>query len=175
MENGDQVNGLMMEYIHPSFTLRGIPENVPDKGMWQELGEMAVKLVQDVGDSGALNEDVRLDNILIVPVKEGYYEDEDQGDEEDLGNDSDVSRRLRFFKAVMIDFGLARVRREDEADEDWKKARYFRDEEGAVGYVLEKFLKRQQAQNGKLGHSSLDIHTDSKYRITTTKQRSRSR
>ena len=136
---GNYVNGLIMEYIQPSFTLRDIPENVPDTGMWQELGEVAVKLVQGVGDYGILHEDVRLDNILVVPVKEGYYEERE--DEEDSNNGLDNSRKLRFFKAVMIDFGLARARREDEADEDWKKARYFRDEEGAVGYVLENFLR----------------------------------
>lgn len=159
------VSGMLMEYIQPSFSLRGIPENVSDKSLWQDLGEMAVALVQDVGDYGVLDEDVRLDNILMVPVKDGYYsqklgvEGEDEfGDNNErpggLDGDKDSSmksaggRDLKFYRAVRIDFGLARVRRDDETDEDWRKARRFRDEEGAVGFVLEMHLRKAANANG---------------------------
>jgi len=148
--NPMKVGGLLMEYIQPSFSLRGIPENVPDKSLWQDLGEMAVELVQDVGDYGVLDEDVRLDNILMVPVKDGYCSEklgEEVGDEfgvehRDMDMESTGGRDLKFYRAVRIDFGLARVRRDDETDGDWRKARHFRDEEGAVGFVLETHLRK---------------------------------
>lgn len=44
-------------------------------------------------------------------------------------------------RVVMIDFGLTRLRREDEGDEEWRRAKKTQDEEGAVGYVFEKYSR----------------------------------
>ncbi|KAJ4484176.1 hypothetical protein C8J55DRAFT_548624 [Lentinula edodes] len=44
----------------------------------------------------------------------------------------------RCREAVIIDFAQARLRWEDEDDEHWKRVKWSTDEEGAVGYVLQK-------------------------------------
>ncbi|KAF9477545.1 hypothetical protein BDN70DRAFT_881030 [Pholiota conissans] len=46
------------------------------------------------------------------------------------------------FSVVMIDFGIARVQGEDETDEEFRRARRAQDEEGAIGYVLERWLMK---------------------------------
>ena len=140
--DGAEVRGLLMEYISPSFTLREIPEIIPDRALWQDAGKTAVKLVQDIGDLGVINQDVRLDNVLLVHIKDGFQDDDV---EEEMVFEE--ARTLKFFKAVMIDFGLSRLQMEDETDDDFRRARHQQDEEGAVGFVLEKHLMK--AVSGK--------------------------
>lgn len=41
----------------------------------------------------------------------------------------------------MIDFGLCQFRRESRDEEDWRKWKLLQDEEGAVGYVMQRYLK----------------------------------
>ncbi|KAF9532195.1 hypothetical protein CPB83DRAFT_663485 [Crepidotus variabilis] len=140
-----QIRGMLMEYIHPAFPLREVLTHISDPKKWQEVGETAVRIVQVVGDRGVLNQDVRLDNVLIVPVEGGYQEDnnileEDENDDDDMINIMESREGTKYFRAVMIDFGLARLRREDETQEAWRKARRLQDEEGAIGYVFEKHL-----------------------------------
>lgn len=105
------VGGILIEYI-PSFRLREIKEHLP-KETWDAIGNGAVALVNLISDRGVLNSDVRLENILVTTT--------------------DPPR------VVMIDFGLTRLRREDEGDEEWRRAKKSQDEEGAVGYVFEKY------------------------------------
>ncbi|KAJ3512988.1 hypothetical protein NLJ89_g3201 [Agrocybe chaxingu] len=136
------VRGMLMQYIDPSFSLRDIPERIPDQTRWQEVGEAAVKVVQVVGDYGILNDDVRLDNILVVPTRE---EDEKQADAD---SEDQPERSTQRFKTVMIDFGIARAQRKNETDDEFRRERRRCDEEGAVGYVLEKHLmKAKQSSN----------------------------
>ena len=140
--------GILMEYLADSFSLRDIPYNVPDQTLWQGIGEAAVKLVQQVGDLGVLNRDVRLDNILVVPVHsrlprefQGFDPSSELLEEEHI-RIQPLTNASQQFKLVMIDFGLARVQAPDESDEEFRKARLSQDEEGAVGFVLEGHLKK---------------------------------
>lgn len=84
------VDGTLIEYI-PSFCLREIKERLP-KETWDAIGNEAVALVNLISDRGVLNSDVRLENILVTTT--------------------DPPR------VMMIDFGLTRLRREDESDEE---------------------------------------------------------
>ncbi|EUC60541.1 hypothetical protein RSOL_350990, partial [Rhizoctonia solani AG-3 Rhs1AP] len=68
----------------------------------------AVDIVNAYSDLHILNRDVRLENWIVKP------------------NGSEV---------VMIDFGHCRLRREDEDDQAWKRAKGSEDEEGCVGCV----------------------------------------
>ncbi|KAJ3870370.1 hypothetical protein F5051DRAFT_423841, partial [Lentinula edodes] len=52
--------------------------------------------------------------------------------------DRDVLNKDRCREAVIIDFAQAHLRWEDEDDEQWKRVKWSTDEEGAVGYVLQK-------------------------------------
>ncbi|KAG8781072.1 hypothetical protein FRC12_022265 [Ceratobasidium sp. 428] len=67
----------------------------------------ALRVVDACGDLGVLNQDVRLGNFIVKP-------------------DGDV---------VMIDFAQSRLRKEDEDDLDWKRAKRNEDEEGCVGWA----------------------------------------
>ncbi|CAA7271854.1 unnamed protein product [Cyclocybe aegerita] len=132
-----EVRGVLMQYIDPSFSLRDIPERIPDQTQWQEVGEAAVKVVQIVGDYGILNDDVRLDNILVVPTSR-----EEDGEQDDADSEDQPECSTQRFKTVMIDFGIARTQRKDETDDEFRRERRRCDEEGAVGYVLEKHLMK---------------------------------
>lgn len=45
------------------------------------------------------------------------------------------------FKVFMIDFALCRFRREYKTDNDWRECKAHEDEEGAVGFVMQKYLQ----------------------------------
>lgn len=45
------------------------------------------------------------------------------------------------FKVVMIDFALCHFRREYKSEEDWREFKAYEDEEGAVGYVMQRYLQ----------------------------------
>ncbi|KAF8969704.1 hypothetical protein BDZ97DRAFT_1794744 [Flammula alnicola] len=149
-----QAKGLLMEYKHSSFSLRDIPERIRNQDLWHNVGKAAVKLVQEVGDLGVLNRDVRLDNILVVPLETSSSDKVPSPDSswELLPNPQELEPRneTKQFKLIMIDFGMARVQGEDETDEEFRKARRSQDEEGAVGYVLEQYLMKRRAE---LSHS----------------------
>ncbi|KAG8742102.1 hypothetical protein FRC10_002038, partial [Ceratobasidium sp. 414] len=68
----------------------------------------ALRILDICGDLGVLNEDVRLGNFIVKPDGRS---------------------------AVMLDFAQARLRREDEDDMEWKKAKWGEDEEGCLGYA----------------------------------------
>lgn len=77
------------------------------------IGSAAVAIVIACGDLGVLNYDIRLPNFLVRP---------------------DDPKRL----VVMVDFADTRLRGEDEDDETWRIAKAEEDEEGAVGYPLQR-------------------------------------
>ncbi|KAF9053047.1 hypothetical protein BJ165DRAFT_833749 [Panaeolus papilionaceus] len=130
---------LLLQYIDHSFTLRDVPEKIPNTSLWSDIGKAAVKLVQDIGDLGVLNRDVRLDNFLVVPViasKSAKRTASKRKNSPESG-----AQENKKFKVVMIDFGLARVWDEDEETEEaFRRARLQEDEEGAVGCVFENHL-----------------------------------
>ena len=85
---------------------------------WQYICEDAIRIVNVIGDRDIRNEDVKPRNFIIrwEPV-EGK------------------------FKAFMIDFALCEFRREDQDERDWREWKAIQDEEGAVGYVMQRYLK----------------------------------
>lgn len=71
----------------------------------------AIHIVDVCGDMGVLNHDVRMENFIARP-----------GGSE----------------LVMIDFAQSRLRGSEESDEEWREAKWSRDEEGAIGYTAQK-------------------------------------
>lgn len=137
----EQVQGLLMEYKNPSFPLRDIPERIPNRDLWHDIGKASVKLVQEIGDMGVLNRDIRLDNILVVPVQDRASPNS-SWELIPSFRQLELEGETESFKVFMIDFGIARIQGEDETDEEFRKARRSQDEEGAIGYVLEQYLMR---------------------------------
>jgi len=107
--------GVLLQYL-PGFSLTTLADNAP-KESWQGIVDQAIQIVHILDDHGILNADVRPDNFIIVPKDDEY-------------------------QVFMIDFGQCRFRREDESDEQWGRAKWIQDEEGAVGYVMRMMLRK---------------------------------
>ncbi|KAL1841162.1 hypothetical protein VTK73DRAFT_3580 [Phialemonium thermophilum] len=113
------VRGLLLDYL-PGFTLTSLTRHVPESA-WQRTVDQALRLVHVLGDHDILNRDVRPDNFVVVPPQRGGRDD---------------------YRVFMVDFGHCRRRRPDESDADWGKAKWRQNEEGAVGAVMQHFLRR---------------------------------
>ncbi|KAH7174859.1 uncharacterized protein B0J16DRAFT_349288 [Fusarium flagelliforme] len=107
--------GVLLQYLQ-GFQLTTLADNAP-KEFWQNIVDQAIRIVHILNDHEILNADVRPDNFIIIP----------KGDK---------------YAVFMIDFGQCRFRREDESDEQWGRAKWIQDEEGAVGYVMRMMLRK---------------------------------
>lgn len=83
---------------------------------WQAICEDAIRIVNLIGDLGILNEDVKTRSFIV------------RGDLRD------------GFKVAMIDFALCKFRQDYESVYNWDKWKSIQDEEGAVGYVMQRHL-----------------------------------
>lgn len=124
-----QVKGILLQYIK-GFSLSDLPDRAPQPA-WRNIVDQAVNIVRVLGDNNILNNDVRPDNFMVFSKGSGEYQ------------------------VFMIDFGLCRFRGKDESDLDWGRAKYTKDEEGAVGLVMKKRL-------GKYGFE-LDYASSERY------------
>ena len=120
----EAIPGLLLEYV-PGPTLRQFVATwkareppLPNEVL-TTLCEEAVRVVDRVSDFDVLNEDVRIDNFLI---REPFVDESTSIVAEDA--------------VVLIDLGQSRLRREDESEDDWIKAKWSQDETGAVGFVV---------------------------------------
>ncbi|KAI8717234.1 hypothetical protein NCS52_00798600 [Fusarium sp. LHS14.1] len=104
------VKGILIEYLK-GFTLSSLKSSAP-RSTWQSIVDEAIRITHVLGDNNILNSDVRPDNMMVIR----------QGKEE--------------YRVCMIDFGHCRMRREDESDHDWGRAKWNQDEEGAIGVVM---------------------------------------
>ncbi|KIK64201.1 hypothetical protein GYMLUDRAFT_221496 [Collybiopsis luxurians FD-317 M1] len=111
-----EVPGILVEYVEGTRL-----DNLSIDALSPVLCQKCVDIVLAFGDSGVLNQDVRLEN-FIVPSSPGA-----------LPSGSENRRR----DVVMIDFAQSRLRREGEDDEQWKGEKWSTDEEGAIGFVLQ--------------------------------------
>lgn len=111
------IKGILLEYI-PGFSLSDLsskPSAPPEA--YQGIVDQGIRIVHALSDRNVLNKDVRPDNFIVQ--------------EQDMK-----------FRVVMVDFGQSRLRREDESDFDWGRAKWQQDEEGAVGLVMRHRLKK---------------------------------
>jgi hypothetical protein len=123
------IPGILLQYIE-GFPLTDIEEYTPRES-WQAICEHAIRVINRIGDLGILNEDVKTRSFIV---------------HEDAGNG---------FKVTMIDFALCKFRQDYKDLYDWDKWKSIQDEEGAVGYVMQRRLKggfsyHRSARYGKL-------------------------
>ncbi|KAJ5120413.1 uncharacterized protein N7515_009801 [Penicillium bovifimosum] len=109
------VPGILLQYIE-GFPLTDVEQYAPRES-WQAICQDAIRIIHRIGDLGILNEDVKTRNFIV---------------REDAGN---------AFKVTMIDFALCKFRQDYQDDYDWDKWKSIQDEEGAVGYVMQRRLK----------------------------------
>ena len=109
------ISGILLQYIE-GFPLTDIEEYTLRES-WQAICEDAIRVINRIGDLGILNEDVKTRSFI---VREG------------AGNG---------FKVIMIDLALCKFREDYKDAYDWDKWQSIQDEEGAVGYVMQRRLK----------------------------------
>ncbi|RDB18493.1 hypothetical protein Hypma_000331 [Hypsizygus marmoreus] len=127
----DPIPGILVEYI-PSITLRNLVQT------WRTLdpplsldilcsvADSATAVIERISDYSVLNEDVRLDNMLVrQPLFTG-----------NAASNNASMENLVPNPCVLIDLAQCRLRREDETDEDWRAVKWSQDEAGAIGFVL---------------------------------------
>ncbi|KAH8180036.1 hypothetical protein LIA77_01555 [Sarocladium implicatum] len=107
------INGVLLQYID-GFPLPDIVAHAP-RSQWQNIVDQAVTTIRAMGDCGVMNHDVRSDSFLVARKSDSYH-------------------------VFMIDFGLARLRYNDESDQEWATDKLMEDEDGAVGYVMKQRL-----------------------------------
>jgi tRNA A-37 threonylcarbamoyl transferase component Bud32 len=89
----DDCPEILLRYIE-GFPLHDIAEFAP-KTTWQKTCEDAIRIVGILGDRGILNEDVKPWNFIVH------------------------QESASSFKASMIDFGMCRLRKKNQDEEDW--------------------------------------------------------
>ncbi|KAK0735322.1 hypothetical protein B0T21DRAFT_367518 [Apiosordaria backusii] len=99
------------------------------KTLFKAVVDQAVNITRSLGDYNVLNTDVRIDNFLVACQRGEEGTDKGDGSRES-------------YRVVMIDFAQSRVRRENESDFDWGRAKARQDEEGAVGMVIRHHLSK---------------------------------
>ncbi|KAF5005143.1 hypothetical protein FDECE_8400 [Fusarium decemcellulare] len=112
-----KVKGILLQYIKGS-NMWDIVDHCPQSS-WQDIVDQAVAIVHILGDHDILNKDVRPENFVVSNMEEG------------------VQKHGQVF---MIDFALCRFRRQDEPMSVWGRDKYTRDEPGAIGLRMQKFL-----------------------------------
>ncbi|KAH6867726.1 hypothetical protein B0T10DRAFT_502161 [Thelonectria olida] len=110
-----QLKGILLQYLS-GFSLSSMVQNAP-RSSWQDIVDQAIRIVHVLGDNNILNADVRPDNFVVVPKDQAY-------------------------RVFMIDFGQCRLRRKDESDAEWGRAKWTQDEEGAVGAVMRSRMRK---------------------------------
>lgn len=112
-----KVKGVLLEYIE-GYNMWDMLDHFPPS-TWQGLVDEAIGIVHILSDYSILNQDVRPENFLVAPGKDGAAP-----------------------RVYMIDFGCCRFRREDESDEDWGRDKNSRNEDGAIGARVQQKAKR---------------------------------
>lgn len=115
-----EVPGILMEYIR-GYDLAKMMFHAPSS-TWQNTCEEAIRIVNVIGDHGILNEDIKTRNVLI----------REEHQEGGLGPS---------YNVVFFDFGQCQFLGPDQSEESWVHEKNLQDEEGVIGWVMEKKLK----------------------------------
>ncbi|KAK7756173.1 hypothetical protein SLS62_001765 [Diatrype stigma] len=108
------IKGLLLQYLE-GFKLSEIEDYAPPSS-WQEIVDQAIHIVRVLDSKSILNYDVHPNNFLVVPRDDGDYQ------------------------VFMVDLAHCRLRREDESDREWGRAKCLEDEEGRIGDTMQVML-----------------------------------
>ena len=129
------IPGILLQYVE-GFPLTDIATYAP-RDSWQSICEDAIRIVNLIGDRGILNEDVKTRSFIVQKSPENQF----------------------LYVVFMIDFALCNFRKEYANEIEWEECKARQDEEGAVGFVMQKKL-----QGGFVYHrSALYTELDEKY------------
>lgn len=122
LDNSDEdifaIPGILLEYIHgPTFA--ELTESAIPRTAWQGIVDQGIRGIHVLSDYEILNEDVRPANFMITPRATGANE----------------------YRIVMIDFALSKIRT-NESVWTWGCEKASRDEEGRLGYLMQRKLRK---------------------------------
>jgi hypothetical protein len=109
----NSIPGILMQHIE-GFHLTDLHKHLPSEH-WQSILDSAVRTIGYIQNCGIYNRDVNTRSIMV---------------------DSQTHRTM------MIDFGLVCFREDSESEREWERLQVSMDEEGAVGAVMQRYLKR---------------------------------
>ena len=109
-----RIPAAVIEYVE-GREIRHIDQFVPKK-LWKQAILDACTIINEISDHDVLNEDVRMDNVLIRCIPR-----------------TDKNAESFDYQPVVLDFGKARLRRPSETDEQWRIEKAIQDEEGCIG------------------------------------------
>jgi hypothetical protein len=127
------IHGLLLSYI-PGFTLDQLPQHVP-RALWQRICDDAVRAVNACSDHDILNGDVRPENCIVQCTRHP------------VSAESGSANRI-IYRPFIIDFGMTRLRRPGESDEQWRRAKREVDEEDRMGVAMMGSLERAHGAGG---------------------------
>lgn len=111
-----EVRGILLELI-TGYSLDDLTKYA-HQSSWQRICDETIRTINLVSDHGILNEDVKPRNVLIR-----------------------THDNLSGYEVVIIDFAQCRFREMGQSEAAWKHEKWRQDEEGAIGYVMERKLK----------------------------------
>ena len=109
-----RISAAVIEYVQ-GREIRHIDQFMPKK-LWKRTILDACSIINEISDHDVLNEDVRMDNVLIQCIPR-----------------TDKDAESFDYQPVVLDFGKARLRRPCETDEQWRIEKAMQDEEGCIG------------------------------------------
>lgn len=113
-----KVKGVLLEYIE-GYSMWDMLDHFP-QSTWQGFVDEAIGIVHILSDYSIINLDVRPENFIVAPGKDGEEP-----------------------RVYMIDFGCCKFRREDESDKEWGSEKNCRNEDGAIGARVQQRAKRK--------------------------------
>lgn len=112
-----QIKGILLPYL-PGFTMSATLDHHVPRAAWQGVIDEAVRITRTLGDCNVLSTDVRPANFMVVPLE------------------------ITEYCVFVIDLGQCRLRRADESDKEWGRAKWQQDEEGAIGMVMRQRFRK---------------------------------
>ena len=125
-----EVPGILIEFID-GFNLDDMYLHVPQE-QWQSVCTQAIEVVHRISNHNVLNEDARTRNMIV------RKSNKERADIECGSGPGTVDS----YDVFAIDFGLCRLRRPDESDDEWKKAKWRQHEEENLGLWMQAKAKR---------------------------------
>jgi hypothetical protein len=108
------IPGILIQYID-GFHLTDLHEHLP-QDCWQSIVDTSIEKLHHIQDCGILNRDVNTRSFMVDPLT---------------------------HKVMMIDFGIVLFREDSEDDREWEMLQAEEDEEGAVGLLMQTYLKER--------------------------------
>ncbi|KAK8021730.1 hypothetical protein PG990_006868 [Apiospora arundinis] len=140
-----ELRAIMLEYT-PGFLLSKLATEAPESD-WAAICDQAMDAVRKIIDHDFINSDLLPRNTLVV--RRDRHGDSGGGGVSDGEEDSSCNSPSCEYQVVYIDFAQCRFRDESETDEIWRETKNQRNEEAAIGWLLESHIAYAKGKKGK--------------------------